>query len=73
MGQTVPEAHPRVEFNPHHPLVVKLAELREKDEKLGKMLAAQLIDTALLRAGLLEDPAQLADDSHRLLEKLLGE
>ena len=73
MGQTVPETHPRVEFNPHHPLVVKLAELREKDEKLGKMLAAQLIDTALLRAGLLEDPAQLADDSHRLLEKLLGE
>ena len=72
MGQPVPENHPQIEFNPHHPLVQKLAELQTQDADTAKLLAGQLIDTALLRAGLLDDPAQLAETSHQLLEKLLS-
>lgn len=71
MGQEVPESHPEIAFNPHNPIVQKLAELRGADEDLAKLLAGQLIDTALLRAGLLEDPAKLADNSSALLTKLL--
>ena len=71
MGQEVPESHPEIAFNPHNPIVQKLAELRSTDEDLAKLLAGQLIDTALLRAGLLEDPAKLADNSSALLAKLL--
>ena len=71
MGQSVPEAHPEIELNPHHPLVQKLAELRTQDAELAKLLAGQLVDTALLRAGMLEDPAALAENSQQLLEKLL--
>ena len=71
MGQTVPETHPLVEFNPHHPLVIKLAELQEKDEELSKLLADQIIDTALLRAGFLDDPSRLARTTEALMEKLL--
>lgn len=71
MGQEVPESHPEIAFNPHNPIVQKLAELRSSDEELAKLLAGQLIDTALLRAGLLEDPAKLADNSSALLAKLL--
>ncbi len=72
MGQEVPESHPEIAFNPHNPIVMKLAELRKGDEALANLLAGQLINTALLRAGMLEDPSQLADNSQALLEKLLG-
>lgn len=71
MGQEVPESHPEIAFNPHNPIVQKLAELRESNADLAKLLAGQLIDTALLRAGMLDDPAKLADNAHALLEKLL--
>ena len=72
MGQEVPETHPEIAFNPHNPIVMKLAELRGKDEALATLLADQLINTALLRAGMLDDPAKLADNSQALLEKLLN-
>ena len=71
MGQSVPEAHPVIELNPHHPLVQKLADLRSQNEPLATLLAGQLVNTALLRAGMLEDPSALAQDSERLLEQLL--
>ncbi len=72
MGQEVPESHPEIAFNPHNPIVMKLAELRRSDEPLANLLAGQLINTALLRAGMLEDPSRLADNSQALLEKLLA-
>ena len=71
MGQAVPESHPEIEFNPHHPLVQKLADLQTQDADLAKLLAGHILDTALLRAGLLDDPSQLATQSELLLEKLL--
>lgn len=72
MGQDVPENHPEISLNPHHPIVMKLADLRESDAELAKLLAGQIINTALLRAGMLEDPARLADNSQELLERLLN-
>ena len=72
MGQEIPETHPEIAFNPHNPIVMKLAELRSQDEALATLLADQLINTALLRAGMLDDPAKLADNSQALLEKLLN-
>lgn len=72
MGQPVPENHPEIAFNPHSPIVQKLAELQTENEELATLLAGQLVNTALLRAGMLEDPAKLADNSQALLEKLLS-
>ncbi len=72
MGQPVPEVHPEIAFNPHSPIVQRLAELRSENEELAGLLADQIINTALLRAGMLEDPAKLADNSQALLEKLLA-
>ncbi len=71
MGQEVPENHPEIALNPKHNIVKKLAELRETDEELAGLLAGDIINTALLRAGLLEDPAVLAENSQALLERLL--
>lgn len=72
MGQEVPETHPEIAFNPRNPIVMKLAELRKTDAELANMLADQVINTALLRAGMLDDPARLADNSQALLERLLN-
>ena len=71
MGQEVPETHPEISFNPHNPIVRKLAELRSTDSELATLLADQLINTALLRAGMLDDPSKLAENSQALLSKLL--
>ncbi len=72
MGQPVPESHPEIALNPHSPIVQKLAQLRTEDEALATLLAEQIMNTALLRAGMLDDPAKLADNSQALLEKLLS-
>lgn len=71
MGQSVPEVHPQLMLNPKNPLVKKLASLRTEDPELAELVAGQIVNTALLRAGLLEDPARLAENSQSLLEKLL--
>ncbi len=71
MGQEVPASHPQLELNPTNPLVKKLADLRTDDPALAELVAGQIVNTALLRAGMLEDPSQLAANSQELLEKLL--
>lgn len=71
MGQPVPETHPEIAFNAHSPIVHRLAELQTENEELAKLVAGQIINTALLRAGMLEDPAVLADNTQALLENLL--
>ncbi len=71
MGQTVPESSPQIALNTHHPVVMKLAELQESDEELATLLAGNIVNTALLSAGLLDDPTKLASNSQELLERLL--
>lgn len=71
MGQEVPELHPQLELNPSNPLIKKLASLRTENPELAEMVADQIANTALLRAGMLNDPAVLAQSSQSLMEKLL--
>lgn len=71
MGQEVPENHPQLELNPSNPLVKKLSALRTENPALAMMVADQISNTALLRAGMLEDPALLAQSSQALMEQLL--
>lgn len=71
MGQDIEEQHPQLELNPHNPLILKLSNLRTKDEPLAQLIAEQIANTALLRAGLLDDYSALADASQELMERLL--
>lgn len=71
MGQEVPESHPQIELNPKNDLVHRLATLRTEDPDLAKLVADQITNTALLRAGMLTNPADMAQSSQALLEKLL--
>ena len=73
MGQSVPDDKPQIALNAHHPIIRKLADLQARDSELALLLAKQVVDTALLRAGLLDDSAELAEASQSLLEKLLAD
>lgn len=73
MGQNVPEVHPQLELNPRNDLVKKLSSLRADNPELAKLVADQIANTALLRAGMLDDPAKLAKSSEALMEQLLLE
>lgn len=74
MGQQVPDAQPFIlELNPRHPLVHRLAAVREANPDLAQLVADQLRDNAMLAAGLLEQPDQMVGRMYDLMEKALGE
>jgi molecular chaperone HtpG len=62
----------RLEINPRHGLVRRLHALRSSDEAFAKELAEQLLDNALLAAGLLMDPRGMVARMNRLLERAAG-
>ena len=61
-----------LEINPRHPLVKKLAEAKDKDPELAKMVASQLLDNALISAGLLDDARDTVKRMNALMEKAMG-
>jgi HSP90 family molecular chaperone len=71
MGQESPEIKPVLEINPRHALVKKLASLRESNPEVAGLVAQQLVDQAMLAAGLVEHPQQLATRMNEILEKVL--
>jgi molecular chaperone HtpG len=71
MGQEVPSVKPVLEINPRHALVKKLATLRTEKPEIAALVAQQLVDQAMLSAGLVEHPQQLATRMNEILEKIL--
>jgi molecular chaperone HtpG len=71
MGQDIPPVKPVLEINPRHPLVKKLASLRTEKPEIAGLVAQQLVDQAMLSAGLVEHPQQLASRMNEILEKIL--
>ncbi len=71
MGQEIPSVKPVLEINPRHPLVKKLASLRTEKPEIAGLVAQQLVDQAMLSAGLVEHPQQLASRMNEILEKIL--
>ena len=66
--------HPKVvlELNPRSDLVKNLAAHTSSDPETATLIAEHLLDTALLSAGLIEDPQTIVSRSHRILEALAG-
>lgn len=71
MGQEVPAVKPVLEINPRHALVKKLSALRSERPEIATLVAQQLVDQALLSAGLVEHPQELATRMNEILEKVL--
>ena len=61
-----------LEINPRHPLVKKLSEVRESQPDVAKLVAAQLLDNALISAGLLDDARETITRMNSLMEKAMS-
>jgi len=63
---------PRVELqiNPRHAVIKHLAGIRESKVEVAKLVAAQMLDNALIAAGLLDDPQKMVARIYKLLETM---
>jgi molecular chaperone HtpG len=61
-----------LEINPAHGLIKRIEALRHENEDFAKELADQLLDNALLGAGLLSDPRAMVARLNKLLSKAAG-
>ncbi len=71
MKQDAPAMKVELAINPKHPLIIKLARARHSREDAAKLIAGQLLDTALLSAGLVEDPRSVVSRLNKVLELAL--
>jgi len=62
-----------LEVNPRHPIIRRLAETKgaEGQSETAQLIAEQVLDNALLSAGLLEDPQRIVARTQKLMETLL--
>jgi molecular chaperone HtpG len=66
------EVKVELEINPRHPLVRKLAEAKDANPEVAKLVSRQLLDNALIAAGLLEDARDTISRMNALMEKAMG-
>jgi molecular chaperone HtpG len=66
------EVKVELEINPRHRLVRKLAEAKDANPELAKLVSSQLLDNALIAAGLLEDARDTISRMNTLMEKAMG-
>lgn len=57
-----------LEINPRHPLIIALNNLRTTRPDFGRLVAEQLLDNALITAGLIEDSRTMVDRLYKILE-----
>ncbi len=60
----------QLEINPRNPIISRLAKSRSESPEKASLIAGQILDNALLSAGLLEDPAAMVSRMNKLLEKV---
>ena len=58
-----------LELNMTHGLILKINSLRITDEAIASLMAEQLLDNALLSAGLVADTSALIDRMYKLMER----
>jgi TNF receptor-associated protein 1 len=59
-----------LEINPRHAVIKKLHTMRSADAEKAELVAEQLLDNALIAAGLLEDPSRMVARLNKLLESV---
>jgi len=58
-----------LELNPRHAVIKRLAGIRETNTERAVMVAEQILDNALIAAGLFEDPSKMVARLYKLLEQ----
>lgn len=59
-----------LEFNPRHAVIKRLADSRSANPERSRLVADQLLDNALIAAGLLDDPTTMVARLNKLLESI---
>ena len=57
-----------LEINPRHAVIKRLSELRTASPEKATLVAEQILDNALISAGLLEDSSKMVQRLYKLLE-----
>ncbi|MFH7321592.1 molecular chaperone HtpG [Desulfurivibrio sp. D14AmB] len=71
-GQKLPPfGGKNLEINPGHPLIAGLEELRGRDETLARQVAEQILDNALIQAGLMVEPRSMVNRNYQILSRLV--
>ncbi|HWQ92353.1 MAG TPA: molecular chaperone HtpG, partial [Clostridia bacterium] len=65
------EAKQDLEINPRHGIIMRLAKERQANAALATQVTEQVLDNALVAAGLLEDPRTMLARLNELLERVL--
>lgn len=66
------EVKVELEINPRHEIIRKLAAAKDAEPETAKLVAGQLLDNALMAAGLLEDARDTVKRMNALMAKALG-
>ncbi|KRZ06902.1 Heat shock protein 75 kDa, mitochondrial [Trichinella zimbabwensis] len=61
---------PTLEVNPSHPVIVKLAKLRFKDESLATAILEQIYENALIAAGLVDNVQSVVGKVNKLISEV---
>ncbi|HCN29539.1 MAG TPA: molecular chaperone HtpG [Verrucomicrobiales bacterium] len=61
-----------LEVNPRHEIIKKLAALSASDAGAAKLVGEQVLDNALLSAGLLDDPQRIVARTEKIMARMLG-
>jgi molecular chaperone HtpG len=61
-----------LEINPKNSLIIRLAELREKDEELAVQVVKQIHDNAMIQAGLVVDPLEMVERNYKILNRVVA-
>jgi molecular chaperone HtpG len=59
-----------LEVNPKHPLIKNLATLHTSKPEIAELIAHQILDTARVSAGLIEDPTELVERNYKIMQQL---
>lgn len=59
-----------LEINPRHELVKKVHQLRSQDADLATLLSEQILDNALLSAGLLDDTQRVVSRTEKIMARI---
>jgi len=70
MGQDIPEQKVTLQINTSHQIVKNLFGLHSKNEDLAKLVSQQLVDNALMSAGLVENPHELVTRMNEMLAEI---
>jgi molecular chaperone HtpG len=63
-------ARVNLEINPRHALIKRLAVSAVSNPEKARLVAEQVLDNALISAGLLEDPAKMVQRLYKILEDI---